>query len=148
MRGIYFGIAILLILLSGCSNNASAQPIRVEKNTDVFNLVFQSDKGTYQKDEGINFEAYFEYVGEGEVKLGKTPLILINVKEKGNEKIIKQIKFTDVRPTMKKGERFSKKIKGLKLDKGKYEINVEMEFFSVGTTNYLLGTRPSEFLVK
>jgi uncharacterized lipoprotein NlpE involved in copper resistance len=144
----YVALISLLLLLVGCNSNVSTKPIIEEKQLDDFNLVIKTDKQIYKKEENIEIDSYLEYLGEEELQFEKIPLITIILRNKGNENIIKQVEFKDIKTTMTKGEKFTHKIVDLNLREGEYEIFVQTTPFTVGTNAYSLNTVPRVFEVK
>jgi hypothetical protein len=148
VKKVNFVLISLVLLLIGCSNNVSTEPIIEEKQLDDFILVIKTDKGVYEKGENIDIDSYLEYVGEEEIQITRELLIEINLRNKENGSIIKQVEFSDVKTTMKKGEKFSQEIIDLNLEKGEYEVFVKTSPFTVGTTLYSINTVPRIFEVK
>lgn len=148
MIKVYLVLISVLLVIIGCNNNISTGPIIEEKQSDHFNLVIKTNRGIYKKGENIEIDSYLEYVGEEEIKLTEEPLITIIIKNKGNGSIFKQVYFEDVKTTMKKGDKTSQKIIDLKLEKGEYEVFVQVAPFIAGTTTYSLNTVPRIVEVK
>ncbi len=62
--------------------------------------------------------------------------------------VVKEVPFSDITATMKKGDTFSQATIDLHLDKGKYQASVQMSIFSVDSSKYSIGTSPIFFKVE
>ncbi|WP_442599924.1 hypothetical protein [Neobacillus sp. D3-1R] len=148
MKKVYFILISLILMLIGCSTNISTDPIIEEKQSDDFKLVINTDKGVYKTGETIEIESYLEYLGEEEIQLNQEPIITIIIRNKENGSIIKQVDFDNVKTTMEKGEKFSQNLVDFNLEKGEYELFVQMSPTTVGRTTYSLNTIPRILKVK
>lgn len=148
MKNIGLVFISILLLLVGCNNNSSNEPVKEEKKTDDFNLVIESDKNIYQKEDDIQISSYFEYVGEKDIELNPKPSITIVVRNYENGDVVEQIDFNEVKTTMKEKEKISQTLGGINLEKGKYDAFVKVSPFSVGSNQFSLSAVPIIFEVK
>ncbi|MYL19580.1 hypothetical protein GLW04_06720 [Halobacillus litoralis] len=146
MKKIYVVFISILLFLVGCNNSVSNKPINEEKQLYDFILSIQTDKSIYEEEDIIKVSSYFEYVGE-EIEFDEKPQFSIVIENKESGSVVKQVAFENVKKIMKKGDEFSQTIKGLRLQKGNYQLYVGTSF-SVGPSNNLIITTPREFEVK
>ena len=148
MKKIGFIFISIFLLLVGCNNNSSNEPVKEEKKTDNFNLVIEGEKNIYLEEDDLQFSFYFEYVGEKDIELTPKPTIIIVVRNYEGGNVIEEIDFNDVKTTMKKGEKFFQTLSGITLEAGKYDVIVQTSPFSVDSSQFSLSTTPIIFEVK
>lgn len=148
MKNIGFIFISIVLILAGCNNDSSNEPITKEKKTGDFHLVIESDKKVYKEDEDIQISSYFEYVGEKVIELEPKPSITILIRNYEGGEVVEQIDFNRVKTTMKEGEKFSGTIDNINLEKGKYDAFVKISPFSVGSSQFNLSTVPIIFEVR
>jgi hypothetical protein len=85
----------------------TSEPINKKKEFDDFNLVLETPKEVYKAEDDIEFNSYFEYVGEHEIKLDPKPTIFIVIINEDRDEVVEEIPFTDIDATMKKGDKFT-----------------------------------------
>ncbi|WP_102262513.1 hypothetical protein [Mesobacillus jeotgali] len=142
---IFIGI---LLLLAGCNNNSSNEPVKEEKKIDPFSLVIEGDKKIFQVDESIQISANLKYIGEKDIELTPLPNITIVIRNYDGGNVIEEIDFNDSQTTMKKGEKFTQTLSNINLEPGKYDAFVQTSPFSVGSRQYSLSSAPINFEVK
>ncbi|WP_226675073.1 hypothetical protein [Mesobacillus jeotgali] len=142
---IFIGILLLLV---GCNNNSSNEPVKEEKEIDPFSLVIEGDKKIFQEDESIQISAYLKYIGEKDIELTPLPNITIVIRNYDGGNVIEEIDFNDMKTTMKNGEKFTQTLSNINLEPGKYDAFVQTSPLSVGSRQFSLSSAPINFEVK
>lgn len=147
MKNVGFIFISIVLLLVGCNNGSSTEPVKEEKKTDNFTLVIESEKNIYKEGDDIQISSYFEYVGEKDIELEPKPSITIVIRDYKTAKIVEELDF-NVKTTMKEGEKFSQTLSGVNLEKGKYDTFVQVSPFLVGSSQFSIRTVPIVFEVR